>query len=77
MKAPREASLIGRFQGGKSFNHKISGVVQPKSADQYQVVGSSRKRMDLLKKVTGTFTYVQDLNFENLVHARVVETSDV
>ena len=61
-----------KLQGGKAFNTKVKGQAQPKSAKQYQLVGTSAARVDLINKVTGTHTYVQDLELDHMVHGRVV-----
>ncbi len=60
------------LQGGRPFNTQIKGLAQPKTADQYSVVGQSATRIDMNTKVTGTHVYVQDLNPEQMVHGRVV-----
>jgi len=61
-----------KLLGGKPFGRLISGAAQPKTAGSYQLVGKSLKRLDLPAKVTGTLPFVQDLDLEAMVHARVV-----
>lgn len=58
--------------GGQKFHHTIKGTAQPKAAEEYALLGESVKRLDLLAKVTGTHTYVQDLQLAGMVHGRVV-----
>jgi CO/xanthine dehydrogenase Mo-binding subunit/aerobic-type carbon monoxide dehydrogenase small subunit (CoxS/CutS family) len=58
--------------GGQSFNHQIKGAAKIKTADAYKLVGQNVQRVDLLAKVTGTHVYVQDLTWDNMLHARVV-----
>ncbi len=60
------------LQGGKKFNVKIKNLAQPKSHNEYQLIGSPAKRLDLLSKTTGTHIFVQDMDLENMAHARVV-----
>jgi len=58
--------------GGKPFHRQISGAVQPKTAGSYQLLGKAAKRLDLPAKVTGTHPFVQDLELDHMLHARVV-----
>lgn len=60
------------LQGGKSFNTRIRGNVQPKRAEAYKLVGRSATRTDLPNKVTGTHRYLHDLELAGMVHGRVV-----
>jgi CO/xanthine dehydrogenase Mo-binding subunit len=62
------ATLIG----DKKFNVKQTGKAKPKSFDQYKIVGTSVPRVDVPAKVTGAFSYTQDIRLPGLVHARVV-----
>jgi CO/xanthine dehydrogenase Mo-binding subunit/aerobic-type carbon monoxide dehydrogenase small subunit (CoxS/CutS family) len=58
------------LMGGQRFGRRISGTVQPKPAEHYQVIGQPEKRIDLPAKVTGGISYVHDL--PDMLHARVV-----
>ncbi len=58
--------------GDKRFDLKITGKAVPKTFDQYKVVGTSVRRPDVAEKVTGAYTYTQDVRVPGLVHARVV-----
>jgi nicotinate dehydrogenase subunit B len=58
------------LMGGQRFGRQISGAVQPKRADEYQVIGQPEKRVDLPAKVSGGVSYVHDL--PDMLHARVV-----
>ena len=60
------------LQGGKRFGSPVTGVGQPKAAAAYQVVGRAQPRLDLVAKVTGRFTFTQDLTLPGMVHGRVV-----
>ena len=68
--ATGRAVTYWELMGGQRFGRQISGVVQPKQADEYQVIGQSEKRIDLPAKVTGGISYVHDL--PDMLHARVV-----
>jgi nicotinate dehydrogenase subunit B len=44
---------------------------RPKAAGQYQLIGQSLARRDMVSKFTGGAAYVQDLRLPGMVHARV------
>ena len=71
-KASGKSTSYWEIHGGKPFNFQITGSVQPKPSNTYKLVGTAQKRVDLLSKTTGTHTYVQDLDLENMVHGRIV-----
>ncbi len=58
--------------GGKKLGGQVTGRAQPKQADDYTIVGHPVRRFDLLAKVTGTHTFVQDLELPDMVHGRAV-----
>jgi CO/xanthine dehydrogenase Mo-binding subunit/aerobic-type carbon monoxide dehydrogenase small subunit (CoxS/CutS family) len=60
------------LQGGKDFDYEIRGAAQPKTADAYKLVGKTAPHLDTLKKVTGNYDFVQDLELEDMAHGRVV-----
>jgi nicotinate dehydrogenase subunit B len=62
------ADLVG---GGK-FNVTVSQQVKPKASSTYKVVGKPIPREDIPAKVTGEFTYVQDVKLPGMLHARLV-----
>ena len=70
--ASGKSTSYWKLQGGKPFNTPIKGLAQPKAAQSYRLVGTNATRVDLHTKVTGTHVYVQDLQLEKMVHARVV-----
>jgi CO/xanthine dehydrogenase Mo-binding subunit len=47
-----------------------NGHVKPQS--QYKVIGTSVPRIDIPDKVTGKYTYVQNIRLPGMVHARLV-----
>jgi CO/xanthine dehydrogenase Mo-binding subunit len=55
----------------------ISGKATPKDPSQYTIVGTSPGRVDLPAKVTGEFTYIQDLRVPGMVHGRVVRPAGI
>lgn len=58
--------------GGQRFARQVSGMGQPKSPEEYQVVGRPAKRLDLVAKVTGIPTYLHDLELPGMRYARIV-----
>jgi CO/xanthine dehydrogenase Mo-binding subunit len=58
--------------GGNEFNHQVTGTAKPKHPKDYKYVGRSVPRIDLLGKVTGKPSYVQDLRLDGMLHARVL-----
>ena len=80
---PAKNISYAKLIGGKRFNvmmkTKGSGRemdlalgVQAKDPKQYKLVGTSAPRMDLPPKVTGEFTYTQDVVVAGMLHGRVV-----
>jgi nicotinate dehydrogenase subunit B len=73
----------GQLIGGKQFNVKITATgtgwdmkvapeVRAKDVKDYKVVGTSQKRIELPAKLTGEFTYVNDVRIPGMLHGRVV-----
>jgi len=58
--------------GGQRFGRQAMGAVQPKPANRHAVVGQAATRLDLPAKVTGTPSYVHDLDLSGMVHGRIV-----
>jgi CO/xanthine dehydrogenase Mo-binding subunit/aerobic-type carbon monoxide dehydrogenase small subunit (CoxS/CutS family) len=58
--------------GGSKFARSVVGLGTPKSAEAYQLVGNTAQRLDLMEKVTGKASFIQDLDLPGMVHGRVV-----
>lgn len=58
--------------GGKQFNLKVTGKAKPKAPKDYKLVGKSQPRWDIPEKVFATFTYMQDVKVDGMLHGRVV-----
>jgi nicotinate dehydrogenase subunit B len=58
--------------GGKQFSVKVTGRVKPKAPSEYKLVGTSVPRWDIPEKVFGTFTYMQDVKVDGMLHGRVI-----
>ncbi|HWH76180.1 MAG TPA: molybdopterin cofactor-binding domain-containing protein, partial [Candidatus Binatus sp.] len=73
----------GQLIGGKQFNVKITATgtgwdmkvapeVRSKEVKDHKIVGTSQKRIDLPPKLTGEFTYANDVRIPGMLHGRVV-----
>jgi nicotinate dehydrogenase subunit B len=68
----------GELLGDKLFNTTISpltmapGVAITKPVSQYKIVGGYVPRVDIPDKVTGKYTYLQNVKIPGMVHARWV-----
>ena len=73
----------GELIGGKQFNIKITATgtgwdmkvapeVKAKDVKDYKIVGTSQKRIELPPKLTGEFTYANDVRIPGMLHGRVV-----
>lgn len=60
------------LMAGRRFARRISQQRSSKAPSQYQHVGASAKRVDLLAKVTGGPAYLHDLELPGMIHARVL-----
>src|SRR5215510_5919856 len=69
---PAKKVTYAELVGGKQFNVKVTGKVKPKDPKDYKIVGKSVPRVDIPEKVFGTFTYMQDVKVEGMLHGRVV-----
>jgi nicotinate dehydrogenase subunit B len=69
---PARAISYAELQGGRPFNRAISGKAPTKRPAEYQIVGTSAPRRDLLAKFTGAPSFVHDLRLPGMLHGRVV-----
>ena len=60
--------------GGKAFALKLDHAkpAQPKDPKSHKLVGKPVPRVDIPEKVTGKFTYMQDVRVRGMLHGRVV-----
>jgi CO/xanthine dehydrogenase Mo-binding subunit len=63
--------------GNRKFHLTITGQARPKRPDQYKVVGTSAKRIDVPDKILARFTYTQDVRVPGMLHGRVVRPPSV
>lgn len=57
---------------GKAFGMKVAPDAKLKDPSKYTVIGTSVPRKDIPGKVTGEFTYMQDVKVPGMLHGRVV-----
>src|SRR6201987_1863128 len=64
----------GELIGGKTFSLTLDHQKPPATKDPktFTIVGTSIPRVDIPDKVTGKFTYMQDLRVPGMLHGRVV-----
>jgi nicotinate dehydrogenase subunit B len=62
----------GALVGGKLINAKLTGTAPQKKVSDYKVVGQRITRIDIPEKVTGKFTYIQNVRVPGMLHGRVV-----
>jgi CO/xanthine dehydrogenase Mo-binding subunit len=82
-RSPEKKVSYGQLIGGKRFNvtlavdgnaatRKVAPEVRAKDPKDYQIVGKPVPRVDLPPKLTGEFTYTQDVRVPGMLHGRVV-----
>jgi nicotinate dehydrogenase subunit B len=59
------------------FTTALSGTATPKDPSKYTIVGTSVPRIDIPPKVTGQFTYMQDVRVPGMLHGRVVRPKGI
>ncbi len=57
---------------GSGSTTDVQGLAQIKDPSQYKLIGKSIPSVTIPAKVTGTWTYVQNIRLPGMVHARVV-----
>ncbi len=64
----------GELIGGKTFSLTLDHQKPPATKDPktFTIVGTSIPRLDIPDKVTGKFTYMQDVRVPGMLHGRVV-----
>src|SRR5262245_50162523 len=58
--------------GDKPFGREVGDKAPLKRPADYKIVGKSALRIDIPGKVTGQFSYVQDVRVPGMMHARVI-----
>jgi CO/xanthine dehydrogenase Mo-binding subunit len=69
---PSSQASYGQLLQGKRFNLTLSSTTVPKDPRDYTVLGTSVPRIDLPRKATGQFQYVQHVRPPGMLHGKVV-----
>ena len=69
---PTKSVAYGELVGDREFRIKVDKTAPVKDPAAYTLVGKSIPRVDVPAKVTGEFTYMQDVRVDGMLHARVV-----
>jgi len=69
---PTKSVAYGELVGDREFRLKVDKNAPPKNPGEYTIVGTSVARVDIPAKVTGEWTYMQDVRVPGMLHARVV-----
>lgn len=69
---PQRSVTYAELMSGKLFELQVTDQIPLKSPDTYRIVGTSRPREDLPRKVTGQPSFIHDLQVPGMVHARLV-----
>jgi nicotinate dehydrogenase subunit B len=69
---PSNQVSYGQLLQGKRFNLTLNGTTVPKDPKNYTVLGTSVPRIDLPRKATGQFQYVQHVRLPGMLHGKVV-----
>ena len=70
--SPQSSVTYAALVGGRHFGAKVTGRAKPKKPDEYTIVGRSQPRWDIPEKVFASFTYMQDLRIDGMLHGRVI-----
>ena len=69
---PSNHVSYGQLLQGKRFNLTLNSTTVPKDPRNYTVLGTSVPRIDLPRKATGQFQYVQHVRLPGMLHGKVV-----
>lgn len=69
---PTRSVAYGELIGDREFHLKVDKSAPLKAPASYTIVGKSVPRVDIPAKVTGEWTYMQDVRVPGMLHGRVV-----
>ncbi|HWP34115.1 MAG TPA: molybdopterin cofactor-binding domain-containing protein [Thermodesulfobacteriota bacterium] len=69
---PGKQVSYGELIGDRRFELKVDKTAPIKDPSTYTIVGKSVPRVDIPAKVTGTWTYMQDVRIPGMLHGRVI-----
>jgi nicotinate dehydrogenase subunit B len=62
----------GALVGGQLINASFTGKAPLKPISQYKLIGTNQPRVDIPAKVSGEYTYVQNVRVPGMLHGRIV-----
>jgi nicotinate dehydrogenase subunit B len=74
---PARKITYAELMGGKAFNREVQDDVPQKPPQEYHIVGTSAARLDLLSKIKGEPSFIQDVRLPGMLHARLVRPPSV
>jgi nicotinate dehydrogenase subunit B len=74
---PARRITYADLMGGKAFNREVREDVPQKPPQEYHIVGTSAARLDLLSKIKGEPSFIQDVRLPGMLHARLVRPPSV
>jgi nicotinate dehydrogenase subunit B len=69
---PYRSVTYGALIGDKPFQVKFTGTAPQKPIGRYRLVGTSVPRIDIPAKVAATYTHMQHVRIDGMLHGRVV-----
>ncbi len=72
LSAGGQSAAFAEVLGGEQITETVTEPAELRPSDEREWVGTPVKRTDIEGMVRGEATYVQDLRFDDMVHARVV-----
>jgi len=69
---PDRTVSYAELMGGKRFNLEVSGTAPLKRPEEYHIVGTPVRRVDMAGIVTGQHGYIQDMVVPGMLHGRMV-----
>ena len=67
----------GELIGGRKFNLSLSGTAKRRHPREWNVLGTSVKRLDMTEMATGRLEYVHNVRVPGMLHGRVVRPPTV
>jgi nicotinate dehydrogenase subunit B len=74
---PARKITYAELMGGKAFNREVQEDVPQKPPREYRIVGTSAARLDLVSKIRGEPSFIQDVRLPGMLHARLVRPPSV
>jgi len=69
---PRQSISYGKLLGGKLFHIPFTGTAPLKLVSGYKIVGARVPRNDIPDKISGRYTFMQQVRVPGMLHGRIV-----